>query len=56
LANTATICRKYYVHPALVERHESGAFRDIFAHFSPRRKNGHTRDEQILARFLRGRK
>jgi DNA topoisomerase I len=56
LANTATICRKYYVHPELIESYQSGTFGNVFSRFVPRRQNGHTRDEQILARFLQNSK
>lgn len=53
LANTPTVCRKYYVHPGLVESFESGQFASFYSGFSSGRIKGLTRDEQLFARFLR---
>jgi DNA topoisomerase I len=53
LGNTATICRKYYIHAGLVESFLDDRLPSMFAHFRPSRKRSLTRDEQILARFLR---
>jgi DNA topoisomerase I len=53
LANTATVCRKYYVHAALLESYECGNFSGYFKGYKPGRKLGRTRDEQALLHFLR---
>lgn len=52
LANTPTICRKYYVHPELVESFETGEFAKMFSRSSGMRGNGLTRNEHVLVRFL----
>jgi len=52
LGNTTTVCRQYYVHPALVESYEQGTFRDFFKRFAPRRRKLFSKEEQILAWFL----
>ena len=53
LANTPAVCRKYYVHPGLLESYEQGTVHQVIQHFKPRRKRLFSRDEQILAHFLR---
>jgi DNA topoisomerase-1 len=52
LGNTPTVCRKYYVHPGLLESFEQGRFRKFVNEFKPRRNRSFNRDEQILAHFL----
>jgi DNA topoisomerase-1 len=52
LSNTPTVCRNYYIHPALLESYENGAFDRHFEGFAPRRQKLLSADEQILARFL----
>lgn len=32
LGNTPTVCRKYYIHPRLIELHQSGELHDFFRH------------------------
>lgn len=53
LGNTVATARKYYIHPALLESFEAGKFSTMVAHFSPGKKQGSTRDEKLLAYFLR---
>jgi DNA topoisomerase-1 len=53
LGNTPTVCRKYYIHAGLFESYVSGELPAIFRRFKPRRHGRLSRDEQILARFLR---
>ena len=52
LGNTPTVCRKYYVHPGLLESFEHGTFRKFVSGFKPRRNRSLSREEQILANFL----
>jgi DNA topoisomerase-1 len=49
LGNTPTVCRKYYIHPGLLDEYLDG---DLPQHL-PSRRGGLSRDEKILARFLR---
>jgi DNA topoisomerase-1 len=53
LGNTATVCRKYYIHAGLLEAYLDGQLPEQFLRFHPRRQGRLSRDEQILARFLR---
>jgi DNA topoisomerase I len=53
LGNTPTICRKYYIHSGLFESYLNGELSAMFARFRPTRARSLSRDEQILARFLR---
>jgi DNA topoisomerase-1 len=53
LGNTPTVCRKYYIHAGLLEAYIDGTLPDNFQRFKPRRQGRLSRDEQILARFLR---
>lgn len=53
LGNTPTVCRKYYIHVALMEAYLDGQFPKIFERFRPTQKRSLSRDEQILARYLR---
>ena len=52
LGNTPTICRKYYIHPWLLESYEHNVFAQFFERFKPRRLSAVGREEQILIRFL----
>jgi DNA topoisomerase-1 len=53
LANTVTVCRKYYVHSALLESYERGELGDHFRGFKSRGRSHFTNDEQVLSHFLR---
>ena len=53
LGNTPTVCRKYYIHAGLFDSYLNGDFAPMFARFRPVRGKSLSRDEQILARFLR---
>jgi DNA topoisomerase-1 len=52
LANTPTVCRKYYVHPGLIDAYLDGTFMSIFQRFRPSSRPSLSRDEQILNCFL----
>ena len=56
LGNTPTICRKYYVHPQMIEDYLDGNLADVFSRFHASRRSSFSADEQLLARFLRRRK
>jgi DNA topoisomerase-1 len=53
LGNTPTVCRKYYIHVGLLDAYVNGDLPAYFQRFKPRRQGRLSRDEQILARFLR---
>ena len=53
LGNTTTVCRKYYIHAGLMDAYLDGRFAADFQRFKPRRQGRLSRDERILARFLR---
>jgi DNA topoisomerase-1 len=53
LGNTPTVCRKYYIHAGLMESYLDGNLPKQFWRFKPRRQGRLSRDEQILARYLR---
>jgi DNA topoisomerase I len=57
LGNTPTVCRKYYIHAGLFELYQDaylkGDFTKLFQRFRPRRTNALSRDEQVLAYFLK---
>ena len=53
LGNTVATSRKYYIHPSLLENFEEGGFPKLMARFAAGNKRGFTRNEQLLAYFLR---
>lgn len=53
LGNTPTVCRKYYIYPALIDAYLDGQFSNIFQRFHAWRRKSLSRDEQLFARFLR---
>jgi DNA topoisomerase-1 len=53
LSNTPSVCRNYYIHPALLASYEEGGFGSQFQAFTPRRQKNFSRDEQVLAHFLK---
>jgi len=53
LGNTTTVCRKYYVHAGLLEVYLEGNLAKFLSRFRPRCQGRLSRDEQILARFMR---
>lgn len=55
LGNTPTICRNYYIHPALLATYEDESFAGHFRQFAPRRRQQFSREEQYLAHFLKQR-
>jgi DNA topoisomerase-1 len=52
LGNTPTVCRKYYIHPELLESYIEGDFHERFDGVRPRRRKWLTRDDQLLIQFL----
>lgn len=52
LGNTVTICKKYYVHPRLVELFLEGRFPEVCADFKPRPKKWLSDYEQTLVHIL----
>jgi DNA topoisomerase-1 len=55
LGNTPTVCRKYYVHPGLIDTYLEGQLAQVFQRFRPLRRKSFSMDEQLLAKFLRSR-
>lgn len=55
LGNTPTVCRKYYVHPGLVDSYLDGLLAQVFQRFHPSRRKLFSVEEQLLARFLHSR-
>jgi DNA topoisomerase-1 len=57
LGNTRTVCRKYYVHPLLIELYEKQALQNYFNQLDriedPDGLTGWTEDELLLLRILR---
>jgi DNA topoisomerase-1 len=53
LGNTPTVCRNYYIHPALLALFEDGSFDSYFETFKPRRQRRFSVEEQVLAHFLK---
>jgi DNA topoisomerase-1 len=53
LGNTPTICRNYYIHPALLATYEDETFTSYFRRFAPRRRRKFIREERYLEHFLR---
>lgn len=53
LGNTATISRKYYIHPGLIDAYLEGRLPQIFQRFHASRKKSLSPSEQLFSRFLR---
>jgi DNA topoisomerase-1 len=54
LNNTREVCRKYYVHPAVIETYQAGTLHDALRNGGPPRAgSGLSSDEQALVRLLR---
>jgi DNA topoisomerase IB len=53
LGNTATVCRKYYIHAGLLEAYLEGRLPQLFERYRRRRSKALSHDEHILAYFLR---
>jgi DNA topoisomerase I len=53
LGNTPAVCRSYYIHTGLLEAYLNGELPQLYQRYKPRRSNSLSRDEQILAHFLR---
>lgn len=54
LGNTRAVCRKHYIHPALLESFSAGRFRERLASRPPRARRDSTQGEQLLLAFLGG--
>jgi DNA topoisomerase I len=57
LGNTRTVCKKYYVHPALIQLYEqnnlSAYLKDLDKLEEPSNKTGLTAEEQVLMKILK---
>jgi DNA topoisomerase I len=54
LNNTRAVCRKYYVHPAVIETYQAGTLRDALRNGGPPPAGpGLSTEEQALVRLLR---
>lgn len=57
LGNTRTVCKKYYVHPGLIDLYESNNLsrytKELDEIEEPDDKSGHTNDEKVLLKILR---
>jgi DNA topoisomerase-1 len=53
LGNTKTVCRKCYIHPTVIEYHNSGGLTEFFAKQPHRSGAGLSRDESGLLALLR---
>jgi DNA topoisomerase-1 len=53
LGNTPTVCRKYYIHAGLLEAFLAGRLPKLLPRRQPRRRDGLSPDEHVLACFLR---
>jgi DNA topoisomerase-1 len=54
LRNTRAVCRKFYVHPRVIEAFESGALADLFPRgIAGSRRGGWSADERALLHLLR---
>ena len=57
LGNTRTVCKKYYVHPVLIEMYESKSLQSYFDELDKLEKNddktGLTCEENILMKILK---
>lgn len=58
LGNTRTVCRKYYVHPGLIRLYEENNLekylKELDALEKPDNKPGHTHEEKVLMKILKG--
>jgi DNA topoisomerase-1 len=55
LNNTRAVSRKYYVHPAVIERYEAGSLARDFRRAAPEALRGLTAEERALVAFLEAR-
>ena len=57
LGNTRTVCKKYYVHPGLIDLYEKNNLskytKELDELEEPDDKSGHTKDEKVLLKILR---
>ena len=57
LGNTRTVCKKYYVHPALIQLYEennlSGYLKELDMLEDPDNKSGLTAEERVLMKILK---
>ena len=55
LGNTRTVCKKYYVHPAIIELYENGKLQSFLSEFDTRPDipgNGLKMEEELLLKIL----
>jgi DNA topoisomerase I len=57
LGNTRTVCKKYYIHPALIQLYEENNLdkylKELDKLEEPDDKSGHTGEEQVLMKILK---
>lgn len=53
LGNTTTVCRKYYIHPLIIEWFESGKLASIYGRTHPRTHSFYTFYEQLFLIILK---
>lgn len=57
LGNTRTVCKKYYVHPGLINLYEANNLSQYLNELDeleePDDKTGHTKDEKVLLKILK---
>jgi DNA topoisomerase-1 len=57
LGNTRTVCKKYYVHPGLIDLYENNNLSKYLGELDeieePDDKSGHTKDEKVLLKILK---
>jgi DNA topoisomerase-1 len=58
LGNTRTVCKKYYVHPGLIELYEHNSLskytKELDEIEEPDNISGHTKDETVLLKIFKG--
>jgi DNA topoisomerase-1 len=54
LGNTPAVCRKYYVHPLVIEAYQDGTLTDVLSHIKlPSHDNGLHPEERLVIEVLR---
>ena len=53
LGNTRTVCRKYYVHPTLIDLYETGKLQDCLQQNAAKQTHGLQKEEEALMCILR---
>ena len=57
LGNTRTVCKKYYVHPGIIDMYANAEIENYFKELDgieePDEKTGLTKDEKVLMKVLK---